>query len=78
MKSIMKRTQKEKILEWLKSGKSITAMGALGQFGCYRLASRINDLRNDGYEIRCEMIKVGAIEGNAWVAKYVLDKTNAI
>ncbi len=74
----MKRTQKQKILEWLKSGKSITAMGALGQFGCYRLASRINDLRNDGYAIRCDMITVGAIEGSTRVAKYELDKVKTI
>ena len=44
-------TQKKKILTHLESGRSISPLTALGLYGCYRLASRINDLRNDGHNI---------------------------
>ena len=30
---------------------SITAAEAMSEFGCYRLAARISDLKNEGYEI---------------------------
>ena len=38
-------SQNKKIAEWLKAGNSITAMEALNMFNCFRLASRINDLK---------------------------------
>ena len=37
---------------------SITAMDAIREFGCLRLAARISDLRWDGYNIETE-IEVG-------------------
>lgn len=45
------RTQNQMILDWLKEGKTLTQLVALGMFNCMRLASRINDLRNDGHDI---------------------------
>jgi hypothetical protein len=43
----MKRESQNKQLErWLKSGKTISPLQALSQMGIYRLASRINELRN--------------------------------
>lgn len=39
-------SQNEKILEYLKKGKRITALVALEEFQCFRLASRISDLMN--------------------------------
>lgn len=45
------RTQCEKIAEWLKAGNSVTQMQALRMFRCFRLASRIHDLRASGMEI---------------------------
>ena len=44
-------SQKEAILDWLKSGRTITQREALAQFGCWRLASRISDLRREGHPI---------------------------
>ena len=44
-------TQKKKILDHLEAGRSISPLKALGLYGCYRLASRINDLRKDGHNI---------------------------
>ena len=38
-------SQNKRIAEWLKSGNSITAMEALNMFNCFRLASRITDLK---------------------------------
>lgn len=40
------------IAEWLNNGYSITQYEALRMFGCMRLASRINDLRNQGMNIK--------------------------
>jgi hypothetical protein len=48
-------SQSLKILKHLKSGKSITQMEALNLYGCMRLASRINDLR-EIYPIHTTMI----------------------
>lgn len=44
-------TQNKQILDYLKSGKSITAIDALNKFKCFRLASRIADLKGLGYNI---------------------------
>ena len=44
-------SQEIKILEYLEKGYLITAMGALNLFQCFRLASRINALKNQGHNI---------------------------
>ena len=44
-------SQNKQILAHLKRGTSITPMGALRLYGCFRLASRIHDLRSDGHDI---------------------------
>lgn len=44
-------THKRLIREHLLNGGSITALEALRDFGCYRLASRISDLRSEGMAI---------------------------
>ena len=43
-------TQCDQILEMLQSG-PVTALDALQQAGCFRLAARIHDLRARGVEI---------------------------
>ena len=45
-------TQNDKILSYLEEGKSISPMDALNHFGCFRLASRIHDLRSEGNLIK--------------------------
>lgn len=47
----MKQSQSQKILAWLQSGKSLTAVDAMRLFRCMRLAARIEDLRSAGYQI---------------------------
>lgn len=41
-------TQCNAILEYMEQGNSITPLEALGKFGCFRLASRISELRERG------------------------------
>ena len=49
-------TQNTKIAKWLEAGNSITQMEALNMFQCFRLASRISDLRKRGMDICKQMI----------------------
>jgi hypothetical protein len=51
------KTQNEQILAFLKKGKKITPLDALDRFQCFRIASRVNELREQGYNIKTEMIK---------------------
>ena len=51
-------SQNSEIKTHLMSGKNLTALDALGLFGCFRLASRINDLKRQGIDIRTSMIEV--------------------
>ncbi len=44
--------QSAQILSHLQSGKSITPKDALQLFGCFRLAARIKDLRDEGHAIQ--------------------------
>lgn len=50
-------TQKDMILSYLQLGQSLTPMEALKYFGCFRLASRISDLRRKGYSIDRMMVE---------------------
>ena len=47
-------SQNNQILNYLKSGKSISPMGALKKFGCFRLGARIFDLKRKGHNIYTE------------------------
>ena len=47
----MKSTQCDKVLEYMRRFGSITQLQALQDIGCMRLASRITDLRQQGYAI---------------------------
>ena len=69
----MKKSQKEKILNYLKKGKGITPLGALNKFGSFRLGARIKDLRDEGYKIETEPYKT---RNGSIVAKYKMRGTN--
>jgi hypothetical protein len=45
-------TQNELIAEHLEEGNTITALEALRDFGCFRLASRICDIKNTGVPVQ--------------------------
>ena len=44
-------TQCQEILEYMKTYGSISPLEAMREFGCMRLAARINDLENQGHNI---------------------------
>ena len=49
-------TQNQQIKGYLEKGKSITPIQALNKFGCFRLAARISDLRNEGLNIATKIV----------------------
>jgi hypothetical protein len=64
------QTQCNMILEWMQKGYSITSLEALNLFGCMRLASRIHDLRERGYDINTCKIKTNT---GKWVTEYTIN-----
>ena len=52
-------TQNQQIKAYLTKGKSITPIDALNKFGCFRLAARISDLRNEGLKIATKNVTIG-------------------
>lgn len=50
-----KQSHEKMILAYMRKHGSITAMDAVREFGCMRLAARISDLRWDGYNIETEL-----------------------
>lgn len=44
-------SQKLQILKWLKSGKTLTALQALEKFGCWRLAARVREIREEYWRL---------------------------
>ena len=49
-------TQVQMILADLQAGKRITALDALHNYGCFRLAARIADIKRMGFNVKCEAI----------------------
>jgi len=62
-------TQSEQIKKHLEKGMSITSLEALTLYSCFRLASRVNDLRKQGLIIHSVMVK----SGKKRFAKYFLE-----
>jgi hypothetical protein len=62
-------SQNKQIADYLNKGKKLTTLDALNKFRCFRLASRINDLRNDGMNIKTKIIK---LENKKQIAQYSL------
>ena len=67
------QSQRERILAHLKEGLPITAHWALYGYSCARLAARIHDLKQLGYQIEKRMVVVPTRTGKtARVAEYTL------
>jgi len=64
-------SQNAQILHHLKTVGSITALDALGKFQCFRLASRIHELKQRGHHIHNEPEK---LPNGKKVARYFLIK----
>lgn len=54
-----KQSQRDRILAHLQTGAGITPLEALSLFGCFRLATRIFELKKLGYGIETDMIEKG-------------------
>lgn len=69
----MKATDSQNALikGWLLNGYSITQLEALNQFGCFRLAARIADLRDQCLNVVTEIV---TLENGKRVARYYLKK----
>jgi len=69
----MKATDSQNALikGWLLNGYSITQLEALNQFGCFRLAARISDLRDQSLNVVTDMV---TLENGKRVARYFLKK----
>jgi len=63
-------TQTETILAHLQSGGSITPIDALRDYGCFRLAARIKEIRDEGHPV--EM--VWETDGEKRWARYSLKR----
>ena len=59
----------DRIAKHLAKRGSINPLQALNQFGCFRLAARINDLRNAGVNIKTAKQK---LPSGKTIAKYTL------
>ena len=55
---------------WLLNGRSITQLDALNMFGCFRLAARIANIREEGFDIVTDMVTVN----DKRIAKYYLSR----
>lgn len=54
------KSQNEMIKEHLEKGKSLTALEALAKYHCFRLSARIANLRDQGLNIKTEMIETNS------------------
>jgi hypothetical protein len=52
-------SQKARILAYMKAGNRITPIEALNLFQCFRLGARIADIKDDGFDVKSEFVKVG-------------------
>ena len=67
----MKITQCEMIEDYINEYGSISALEALRDLGVYRLASRICQLKKQGYKIKSEMVSVETRNGGrTHIARY--------
>ena len=55
--SVQSGSQKDRILDYLMEGHSLTPLEALNLFGTFRLGARIADIKAEGYLIRTERVK---------------------
>jgi len=67
-------TQKDAILAHLKKHKTIKPLQALSLYGCYRLSSIINRLREDGVNIATEIKEAKGKFGKTSYAVYKIRK----
>lgn len=71
----MKATQNERVLDYIKTFGSITQIEALRDLGCMRLASRISDLKKQGYPITSKIESVKNRYGEkCYIKRYSMEQ----
>lgn len=66
----MSDSQEKWLLRTLKRGQKITPLRALEEFGIFRLAARVNSLRDRGHKIITVMVE----DGDKKYARYHLER----
>ncbi len=57
-RGIVPGSQNDLILRYLQDGKTLTPLQALTLFDCLRLAGRVGELRDLGYDIKTDIIQL--------------------
>lgn len=71
-------TQEQRVVNYIHQFGSITALEAMRDLGIYRLASRICDLKEGGYEFERDLVKVENRYGETTrVARYRIKREPA-
>ena len=65
-----KATQAQRVPEYIRETGSITQLGALKELGVMRLASRVSDLKRQGYAIVRDTVPIKTRYGNTYIARY--------
>ena len=66
-----KPTQAQRVLDYIRKHGSITQIQALQEIGVMRLASRVSDLRKQGFDIKGETVAVkNRFEETCYVKRY--------
>lgn len=69
-----KATQAQRVLGYIEECGSITQFEAMRDLGVMRLASRISDLKKDGYPIKGEVVAVkNRFDENCYIKRYSLE-----
>lgn len=70
-------TQEERLLDYLTENKTVTGIEALNALGIFRLASRIHNLKKQGYIISSKMITIkNRFSEDCHVSEYTLVMKN--
>ena len=72
----MKLNQKQKVLRHLKNYGSITPLEAFNDYAIMRLTSRICELKDEGYDIKSELISsTNRFKEKVTFSKYTLNES---
>ena len=61
-------TQCEQVLQHLRTRGTLTPIDALNEYGCFRLAARVKDLRDAGHDV----VTIRESQGEKCFARYML------
>jgi hypothetical protein len=65
---IREPSQADRILAYMKKGRTLTPLEALEKFGCFRLGARVWQLKKAGHDIRSRLVDVNGKK----VSRYLL------